>query len=318
MSAFRCTLLLCFLHGFLHGGSNLLAQEVGTGSKAKDDELRQQLQDQEKRILELEKKLSDKPPAASPQKSGSEAVRWNELTAGSSKFKIYGFLRLDAIYDNSRPNNTQVIAFVRSEDPQAIAAFRADPNAFGGINPETFAARENESDLTIHPRLTRIGIDFDGPTIDALNGAKVSGKMEIDFYNNALVGQSESRAAIRMRHAYLKLVWTDLSVLAGQTNDVISPIFPVVNPDLVMWGAGNLGDRRPQLRSEFSPLVGKGRIILQAEAGLTGADDNQDLDAPNTFGAGYRDGEASGLPTLQARLAYRHPVHEKANLEVGI
>jgi hypothetical protein len=46
------------------------------------------------------------------------------------------------------------------------------------------------------------------------------------------------------------------------------------------------------------------RYIFQAEIGLTGADDNIDLDNAGTYGAGYRDGETSGLPTLQARVAY--------------
>ncbi|MGH9363008.1 MAG: hypothetical protein ACRD2T_13930, partial [Thermoanaerobaculia bacterium] len=247
-----------------------------------------------------------------------DLVRWNELAVAGSRFKLYGFLRLDAIYDDSRPNNTQVIAWVRSEDPEAISRFRADPTVFGGVNPERFANRENQDDLTIHPRLTRLGIDFDGPVVRPLGEAKVTGKLEIDFYNNGLLGQAESRAAIRMRHAYLKLAWGGLSLLAGQTSDVISPTFPVVNPDLVMWGAGNLGDRRPQLRPEYIRTLGPGQVILQGEVGLSGADDNQDLDSPNTFGSGIRDGEASGLPTLQGRVAYRLTHAERRDLEVGL
>ncbi|HKB15258.1 MAG TPA: hypothetical protein VKF62_04295, partial [Planctomycetota bacterium] len=142
--------------------------------------------------------------------------------------------------------------------------------------------------------------------------------LEIDFYNNGLQGQSESREAVRMRHAYLKMAWDDWFFLAGQTIDVISPIWPIVNADLVMWGAGNLGDRRPQFRIERVPKAGEGGLIAQGEVGLTGADDNSDLDAPGTFGAGFRDGETSGLPTLQARLAYRCLLAEKRTLEFGV
>lgn len=225
-------------------------------------------------------------------------VKWNELSVGKSKFKLYGFLRLDAIYDDSRPNNTQIPAFIRSEDPDAPAAI---------------ASPRNSEDFTMHPRLTRFGIDFDGPQIGLLGEAKPTGKLEIDFYN---LPSSESRNAPRMRHAYLKLAWGDVSILAGQTSDVISPIFPIVNPDFVMWGAGNLGDRRPQFRVEYAPKLGPGNIVLQTEAGLTGANDAQDLD-PATAG-GFRDGEASGRPTLQARVAYRFPVWAKQNLEFGM
>ena len=87
-----------------------------------------------------------------------------------------------------------------------------------------------------------------------------------------------SMAAIRMRHAYTKLAWGDFNVLAGQTADVISPIWPIVNADLVMWGAGNLGDRRPQLRPEWTPAIGDSRLIVQGEVGLTGAQDGSDID----------------------------------------
>jgi len=225
-------------------------------------------------------------------------VKWNELTLGVSKIRFYGFLRLDAFYDDSRPSNTHTIGFIRSEDPTA---------------PASIGARNDESSFTMHPRLTRFGFDLDGPTIAPLGDAKVIGKLEIDFYNNGLVGQSESRQAVRMRHAYLKLGWGATALLAGQTADVISPIFPIVNNDLVMWGAGNLGDRRPQLRIEHQPAIGESRLLLQGAVGLTGAQDNADLD-----GNGYRDGETSGRPTLQARAAFRTPVWQKQNLEVGV
>ena len=238
------------------------------------------------------------PPAPAEQPSDSGFVKWNELVAGKSRFKLYGFLRLDAIYDDSRPNNTQVPAFIRSEDPTAPAAI---------------ASPRNSEDLTIHPRLSRLGLDFTGPEIAALGGPKTSGKAEIDFYN---LPSSESRNAPRMRHAYLKLAWDDAFFLAGQTSDVISPLFPVVNPDFVMWGAGNLGDRRPQFRGEWAPKVGPGNFILQSEVGLTSADDAQDLDPAGS--SGFRDGEASGKPTLQARFAYAFPFWPKQKLEVGV
>lgn len=212
--------------------------------------------------------------------------------------KFYGFIRLDAIYDDSRPNNTQTISFIRSEDPLA---------------PATIATKKNKEDLTIHPRLTRLGFDVDGPTLDELGKAKVTGKVEVDFYNNGLTGQSESRQALRMRHGYIKLGWAESSLLAGQTADLIAPIWPIVNADIVMWGAGNAGDRRPQIRYEYLPKAGEGTIMLQAMMGLSGADDNQDVDSN-----GFRDGETSGKPTFQFRVGYKFSPWEKQNVEIGI
>ncbi len=241
------------------------------------------LDDLERRVSALspskqEEKKKTEPPKQDPLEENS---KWNELTVGKdAKFRLYGFLRLDAIFDDSRPNNTQVISSVRSEDPDAASAIRAD---------------DNDSSLTIHPRLTRLGLDFDGPRIEPLGGAKVDGKLEIDFYNLLPSGiTSNSREFIRMRHAWFKLAWERFSLLAGQREDVISPIFPIVNSDLVMWGAGNLGDRRPQVRGEWS----NGLFTATGMLGLTGSDDGQDLDTDNLL-----DGEDSALPTLQGRFA---------------
>lgn len=288
----------------------VLKKEIETLRRSQEDLMRRLLE-QNQRLEELEQKLGPtgaaaKLPAAETEAAEKGFVRWKELATRNSRLKFYGSLRLDAIYDDSRPNNTQTIAFIRSEDPSAPAGIGNGDNG------------ENEGDFTLHPRLTRFGIDFDGPEVTALADAKVTGKLEIDFYNNGLLGQAESREAVRLRHGYLRLGWKDLSLLAGQTSDVISPLWPIVNPDLVMWGAGNLGDRRPQIRPEYRHDLGPGLISLQGEIGLTGADDNQDLDVPGTFGAGFRDGETSSKPTLQGRLAYLHPLWAKQTFELGI
>lgn len=283
------------------------------------------MEDQQKRIDELERRLRDAPGQPVPpdtkmaelelrlkemetrsEKAGPADAARGELIVGKSRLKFYGFLRMDAIYDDSRPNNTHTIGWIRSEDDSA---------------PPTIGAPDDAADLTFHPRLTRFGLDLDGPTISGLGDAKVNGKLEIDFYNNSLQPQFESRAAIRMRHAYTKLAWGDFNVLAGQTSDVISPIWPIVNADLVMWGAGNLGDRRPQIRPEWTPAIGDSRLIVQGEVGLTGAQDGSDIDPAGSTGTGYRDGETSGLPTVQGRVALRVPVgdkEKKQNLEVGV
>lgn len=229
-------------------------------------------------------------------------VKWNELMLSGSRLKLYGFLRGDFVYDDSRPggngaNSSLVPAFVLSE------------NGFGGAANQ--APAPNHANLLFHPRLTRFGLDFSGPAIESLWGAKSGGKLEIDFYN-LVAGGAESREYLRMRHGYASLRWDDVTVLAGQTSDVISQFFPSINPDFIMWGAGNVGDRRPQFRVEYTPKVGPGTFLMQTEVGLTGADDNRDLD-----NNGIRDGEASGFPTLQARLGYRLPLWEKQNLEIA-
>ncbi|MBI4565855.1 MAG: hypothetical protein HY716_14300 [Planctomycetes bacterium] len=228
------------------------------------------------------------------------------IQAGDWKLKFYGFLRLDVLIDDSKPNDPQVIQWVRSEDDAAI--------------PLGFGAENGDEQFNMHPKLTRLGIDVAAPRIEALGQALPTGKLEIDFYNFT---QSESRDLPRIRHAFLRLGWTETALVLGQREDVISPLYPVVNNDIVMWNAGNLGDRRPQIRFEVAPEPGEGsKAVLQVMAGLTGANDGQNLDGatPSSFSpASTLDGIDSGLPTLQARVAYqgRHLWMENKEWEIG-
>ncbi len=205
-----------------------------------------------------------------------KGIVFEDIIGKGNSLKFYGFIRLDAIYDDSRISNSQTPYYVLSEDKGA-----------GG--------KKDDEVFTMHPRLSRLGIDFNGSQVPDLANGKVSGKFEIDFQN----GGSESRAIPRYRHMYLKIKWDDLSVLAGQTWDIISPLMPSVNNDTLMWNTGNLGDRRAQLRLAYEPKFGEGVLSLVGGAGLTGAVNAQDLD-----GDGVRDGEDSGKPQLQARIGY--------------
>jgi hypothetical protein len=163
----------------------------------------------------------------------NQPVRWSELLGEGNKIKLYGFLRLDMDFDSQHPNNTQIPFFI--------------------ISPDVRANGTTNGDYSIHPRLTRFGIDYTGPQIAKLGNAKLTGKLETDFEN----GGTESRQIIRIRHAYLRLDWKEASLLAGQTWDIVSPLFPSVNSDSLMWNAGNVGDRRPQVRVAYEPRVGE-------------------------------------------------------------
>jgi hypothetical protein len=221
-------------------------------------------------------------PAAQPgQKDDGGNVRWSEIIGAGNKIKLYGFLRLDLIFDSQQPNNFQSILFIKSPDPRV--------------------GNEN-GDFTMHPRLTRFGIDWSGPRIARLGDAKLSGKLETDFQN----GGTESRQIIRFRHAYLNLGWKEFSILAGQTWDTVSPLFPTVNSDTLQWNAGNIGDRRPQLRVAYEPKAGDSKLSFVGGVGLTGAIDSLDLDAN-----GVRDGEESARPNIQARIGFSHHLGAK-------
>lgn len=208
---------------------------------------------------------------------------------GAGRLTLYGYGRGDLILTTSRLNNAVVPFFVLAEDP-------------ANLTPAGIPIRENDGQFNANVRLTRLGLDYDGPHAEHLANAGLSAKIEIDF--ETLIGiTSESRAVPRIRLAYGKMTWGDLSILAGQDWDVIGPLLPMINDDSLMWLAGNLGDRRPMLKTTWNHQLSGGDWLTIATAiSSGGAIDRQDLD-----GNGIKDGEDSGYPALQARIGYGFP-----------
>ena len=240
------------------------------------------------------------PALAQEDPAPDQGLTWKDLLRSDSTLKLYGFLRLDAMFDDSRTNDVQIPYLVLSED---------DSPPMGA--PAGSLADDDDAEFALSGRLTRLGLDFDGPAVDELGGAELGGRIEIDFYNIGLP-DSDSRYAIRMRLGYLTLDWGAWSLLAGQDWDVISPLYPIVNNDLVMWGAGNLGDRRPQLTVKNTTELGPGRLVTQLGAALTGA-----VGGSNVAG-GLRSGENSGRPMLHARVGYHGETDAGAAWQAGL
>lgn len=233
---------------------------------------------------------------ADHEESDHQLVKWTDLLGKGSTLQLYGFLRTDVQYSDSRFNDPQIPGFVQSEDPTA---------------PASIGAEENDDEFAIHARLTRLGMNLKGPAVGGLGDPDLTGNVEIDFYNIGL-NDSDSRSAIRMRRAFLNLDWGDWSLLAGQEWDVFSPLFPAVNHDLVMWGAGNLGDRRPQVRAQYDHAMGPGTFTFTGGIGLSGA-----VDSPTVEG-GLRSGENSGAPLLAARAGYAGKLESGGAYQLGV
>lgn len=207
--------------------------------------------------------------------------------AEAPKVTLYGFLRIDAIWDDSRMQNHQYAMWVLPEDP--------------------IVGLKNNSHLTIHPRVTRFGLNV--TPFDLSEKVKASGKIEIDFQ----AGGTESRAGLRMRHAYFEIKSGDFTFLGGQTWQLLSPLYPEVHTDGVLWNAGNLGDRAPQMRLTYAPAAGKGVVTAAVALGATGAVDAQDLDR-NTL----LDGASSAVPNIQGRLAIEQTLYAGRPLKAGL
>ncbi|MBL8206131.1 MAG: hypothetical protein JNM09_17990 [Blastocatellia bacterium] len=226
--------------------------------------------------------LSTKQEVA-PTAPPSETVKWNEVAAGNSKIKLYGFLRLDLFADSQRPNSPQTPQFI--------------------LSPDAAGNRAGAGNFSLSSRFTRLGIDFTGPRITSLGDAKLTGRYEMDFFGNY---GTESRANARIRFAWLKLNWEHASMTIGQDWQIVAPLLPIPNQTADMFYAGNVGDRRPLIKTEWKQKVGAGTLFLQGGMGLTGSSDAQDLDND-----GYRDGETSGRPHIEGRVAYAHSLWVK-------
>lgn len=230
----------------------------------------------------------DAAPAPAPAESAKGI-----LTKAGSFLEFYGFLRIDALYDSKRMSDTQIAQWV---------------NPAGGAN--------DDPDFTMHGRLTRLGVNLKGQDLKDLWDAKLTGTLEIDFYD---FDTSDSRNRIRMRKALGKVAWKNLSFQFGQDADVISPLMPAVNADMVNWNAGNLGDRRPQFRTDMWTEMGDTTLKFQQSFGLTGA-----VSGVNRDGVQPTDGESSGLPATQLRLAAETALYSfgekntKAKAELGL
>ncbi|MCO5297397.1 MAG: transglutaminase domain-containing protein [Fimbriimonadaceae bacterium] len=195
------------------------------------------------------------------------------------KIGVYGFVRLDAISDSHKTSGTQTPQWVLSDS----------------------TAGSGNAQFAMHPRLTRLGFNLAAPS-GAVKGWDVTGKIELDFQN----GGSESRETPRARILYVDLKNGPTSWRIGQDWDLISPLFPSPNDDTMMWNAGNLGDRRPQVRFTYAPE--NQPTTFAVALGLTGAIDAKDMDMNGT-----RDGEESGAPHVQARFGFKG-----ANVQGGV
>lgn len=238
-------------------------------AESENEALKARIERLEKELGELKAILTQK--SASAENKAAPAQEAPKASEGFS-VKSYGYIKLDASYNDSRVTNGNFVTFVPGE---------------GAVG--------NDDSLNITARQSRLGLDITAPDY---NGFKTKGKVEVDFYGDGSASH-ENKAEPMLRQAYLETTRGGMSILAGQSSDVISPLNPLSLNYTVGWGAGNIGYRRAQLRlsynksfDEFTGLLTQ--IALARSTGLT----NEDLD-----GGGQNDGDDAGFPTIQGRLA---------------
>ncbi len=276
-----------------------------------------QIQEQEKKLLEQEYKILDledlatePTPYAGGEADVAEIVEkvkaeigpaQDGFTVGGGKIRItpYGFIRLDMAYDDSANFlfAGNVVGWAWPEDEQVVPGLNLYP--------------DDDSSFAVTATATRFGLNFDGP--DFIDG-KIKGKIEIDFDELSGYGGDVVAHRIRMRHAYAELVYPTWSLLAGQTWDVIAPRIPYMLDCVVLWGTGNVGYRRPQIRyTKWCDLDG---AKITTQLSLNHQDrslsDNYDGDA------NLLDGVESGWPLGEARIALDTTIFDDRKLSLAV
>ena len=229
----------------------------------------------------------------------------NVTIDGEGKLKLYSFPRGDFYFGTNKFYPSLAAPFwALSTDPQ----LRTGPLGPGGFptvpSPpgEGVPVQAEDANFGGNARLSRIGLLYTGEKAKWLGDADTEGCIEMDFYNT-IENPLPSRETPRIRLGYVKATWGQFSVLVGLNWDIIAPLLPTINEDLCMWNAGNMGDRRPQIRLNWDDDLGNGQhFIFTVGDSSVDAVNRSDLD-----GNGYFDGEAAGFPGFQGRTAYRVP-----------
>lgn len=188
---------------------------------------------------------------------------------------FYGYIKLDASYDSALTNDGNYVYYVLP-----------------------YAEGEENDEFNMTAKQTRLGVKFDGPEADNVD---LSGRIEFDFYG----GGAENKPNPMLRHAYLEMRFPALTVLAGQTSDVISPIVPTTLNYIVLWKSGDIGYRRPQVRLTRTVKLAEGTKLSLAAA------------ATRSMGQDAGGGETMGAPAFQGRLAVGTKLMGKA-MEIGV
>lgn len=231
------------------------------------------------RLAQLEKEIAELKKAPAVTTDSKKKGLFSSVDV-----QLYGFLKADVSRDSSRATTGNYVLFVDSE-----------------------AMRSNDAESNLTANESRLGLDFSGPSSDTL---KTSGKLEFDFFGSA----PENKATLLIRHAYMNLEWpqAQLSLLAGQTWDVISPLNPSTLNYSVLWVGGNIGYRRPQVRlTKDLSVTDKVKVKLEGALSRT-------IGRTTPAPVSSETGEDAGFPTLQGRVSATFPFFGPKPTTVGI
>lgn len=249
-----------------------------------------------------------------PKNNDSMMVKKTPLMNALQKVTVYGFVRTDIFY-NSRQN---------LELRDGVLAVYPLPPSIGANGDDL----RKQSQLGFTAIVTRLGVRFDG--VKAL-GANASGMLEGDFFgvtNNTSflpAGGTKNQTFIagtqnllRLRHAYVKLDWSKVSLLVGQ---YWNPNYiPKCAPGVANFNAGipfNPFAFLPQARVEYNFAKGFTLTAMAFGYSVSGfspstpavADSNQNAGVGRTDAnilSGIDAQKYSSIPSFALQLSYEN------------
>ena len=244
-------------------------------------------------IKEMLGKPAEQKAAATTEFTDAEIARLKQLADSKKKpvtsgvdFEFYGYVKLDAAHDSTRTSVGNYARWVESE--QLIKDY---------------------DQFSLTPKQTRLGLKATGPVLGKMQSGAL---VEVDFYGG---GDAENKPVPMMRHAYMTLDWPEehFGILAGQTFDVISPLWMPTLNYTVGWWEGNIGYRRPQIRLTKGFELAK-NVEFKLEAAAT-----RNIGRTNSFTSSYSDtGQDSSIPGLQGRASLTFPGFNSKPTTVGV
>ncbi len=199
---------------------------VEIASDAKLDELFRRLDAQDRELGYLRQLVGADPDGAiSPASAGTEGEQ-NPITVGllntANRVKLHAGLDTLMVFSTSRPFPSGVPLFLLPDSPF-------------GLDTNTFDA---------HARQSYVGALFSGPELgDFQTGAQI-----LAFFQNDNLSTDDY--GLLVYYAYGELKNDDWRFAAGLQPDVFNPVSPTIVYLTKMYGSGNTGSYRGQLRLE--------------------------------------------------------------------
>jgi hypothetical protein len=214
-----------------------------------------------------------------------------QATKPSFQVDWYGYVKLDAAYDQNLTSHGNFVMWV---EPEAIV--------------------DNDEQFNMTHKQSRFGFNAQGKGYQDVD---VTGHVEVDLYGGGL----ENNALLLLRHAYFTVQSREFKLVAGQTYDIVSPLVPPTLNYSVLWSCGNIGYRRPQISLWYMAQPNDQTSVALA----AGFFRTIGSDLTPTFSLqlgetkdGMDDGTDAGIPSFQGLLDVNYELNSGARVRAGI